>query len=230
MNCMDAGPRLGALADGNLDDGTLRSHVESCAACRRVVDDVRSMRAALRRVTLPPAPEGLLRPRVILWPRWAAAAAVLVAIGALAVLLPAPSPLAAAAARFDAGPAQAASSVEEVRKLAGGAGMPDMGPVEGFAAAGTLPPMVFYRAGDKRVGLITSRDPFPDMPDVMTVNGMKCVVREIDGKTVMICGAEFGYHIWVAKMTPDELSALAHRFPKGAPTASALRFVVAPMG
>lgn len=239
MTCREAAGRLGALADGNLDDAALRAHVEACADCARVVRDVTSMRAALRRVTLPPAPEGLLRPPAIAWPRWAAAAAVLVAaLAAWAVFSsPAvPAPIASAAARFDAGPAHAVASIAEARAHFHDApGFPDMQetcPVEGCAdaAAGALPPMVFYRAGDKRIGLISSREPFPDMPDVVVVDGMKCVVRRVGDKTVMICGGEFGYHIWVANMTADELSALAHRFPRGAPTPEALRFVVSPMG
>ena len=80
------------------------------------------------------------------------------------------------------------------------------------------------------MGLVTSRAPFPDLKDVMIVNGMKCAVMEVDGKTVLICGTEFGYHIWVAKMSPEALGELAHKFPKGASTPEALRFVVSPMG
>lgn len=214
--CRDIFPKVGALADGNLDDEAMRAHVESCAVCRREFDQVRRLREALRRVVLPRAVR-----RPIAWPKWAAAAAAVLVVATLLLLRDTtPAEALAAAARFDES------------SLGGRTGSaPDIGiGVEGWAA-GELAPMVFYRAGDKRVSLIMSPERFPDLPATQNVGGVDCAVYRHGTKTVMFCGTERGHHIWVAEMSPEALMALvgSMKTPDDAP-AGGIPFAVRPMG
>lgn len=90
MTCPEAEPLLPLVADGAVDPSTdpdLFAHLAACPSCQRIVADHDLIALALRR-SAPPAPP---RARIITFPRLAAAALVLIAIGVAAIALAAPA-------------------------------------------------------------------------------------------------------------------------------------------
>ena len=104
MTCTDFAESISALADGSLDPADrprVEAHIEACADCRRLFDDLRSLRREASALPVEPLPAALWprvaarlrdrgvrgdnqpsRARAALW-QWAAIAALLViAVGA----------------------------------------------------------------------------------------------------------------------------------------------------
>jgi hypothetical protein len=245
MTCENLHPLIGALADGNLVDEAVSAHMLNCAEARRMFDETRAMRAALAHVVLPDAPEAramlarvgppAARPR---WPLAAAAAALFAAVFWVTLSSrPLPAEVRVAASRFDEPAFERIADLASAHRFVRNAfhtdmPMPDICGIEGCShpGAGELPPMVFYREGDKRVGLTIGSGRFPDVPLTQDIDGLKCAVIEHEGKTIIVCGSESGYHIWIARMPVAELSEIVHRIPRKTAPAGTLRFTVSPMG
>lgn len=89
MDCIEARDRADEAAYGLLDgaeQAAFESHLRGCPSCIRLLDEARERRTLLRSVRVVPVPAGLadrvLRRRRP-WPRWAAAAALVLALGGL---------------------------------------------------------------------------------------------------------------------------------------------------
>jgi hypothetical protein len=210
------------LAIGTPDEPV--EHVRSCPDCRAWRAELLAMRAALARVRLPQAPpeaharlEAVLRRRP--WgaaPRWiAVAAAALFALGLGSLVS---SPHAASAAveatvRFETARPVPVADAAAARLLLPGTPIPD--PADGCRVEGcdpSGPPTVFYRAGNRRIGLILSADArLPGAP--------RCAVARVGNTSLLFCGGPSGTHIWVGRMEPRELERWAHRRPRAAPPA-----------
>ncbi len=232
--CPALGPLRDAFADGQIgepDARRLREHLDACPFCRRDVQERASLRAALGRTSLPPAPDAL-HGRIVAaldredrrWiTRWSAAAAAGL-VAAVLLLFIAPTDAPAVVRRSSelhdsivsgAVRPEAVADVREYFRKALGADViaPTLGcDLDGVCVC-KLPdeklqaPWIVYRRGADLISLLVVGDAAGPMPASArrTLGGRDYHVFRRGANTILCCGAGGVCHVWIARLPESEL-------------------------